>query len=223
MIRDTPPDIHNPDVVKPPKGGWTLVGRINGAGTEFSPISDNWTNNVTFNAKTSSDLTQTTSMKNDGWMSLAGNSILLCFTGSSSGCASFTHKRGTNLQKLFKSQFGIVPEEQYSFATLLKAFDKSCDLSVLRQGWCGLNMANTCNPSKENPNFKPVSTTHIVRIGCIGDRQATCFPDDYALGVGVSSCKDGYGCSTVGRSKNMHYRCDYIHGTFMQTGFLYVM
>lgn len=223
MIRDVPQDIHNPDNVEPPKGGWTLVARINGAGTEFSPISDNWINNVTFNANTSTDTSESSSMKNDGWTSLKGNAILLCFTSANKGCARFTHKRGMSLQELFKTQFGVVPEEQYSFATLLKEFGKSCDMSVLRQGWCGLNMANTCNPSKDDPNDRPVHTTHIVRIGCIGDKQATCFPDDYALGVGVSSCKDGYGCNAVGMSKNMHYRCDYIHGTFMQTGFIYVL
>lgn len=148
---------------------------------------------------------------------------MLCLTGHDTGCAPFTHKRSMSLAHLFKTQFGVVPDEQYSFATLLKAFGKSCDLSVLRQGWCGLNLGDTCDPTNNDPNKKPVSTTHIARIGCIGDIQATCFPDDYALGVGVSSCKDGYGCENVGDSKNMHYRCDYVHGTLMHTAFLYVL
>lgn len=216
-------DIRNPDNAEPPKGGWTLVARINGAGTEFSPISEYWANNITFNENTSADTSFSSSMKNAGWLNLKNNALLLCLTGANSGCAPFTHNRGMTLQKLFETQFGIVPEEQYSFASLIKEFGKSCDLSVLRQGWCGLNMANTCNPKKDNPNAWPIRTTHIVRLGCIGDIQATCFPDDYALGVGVSSCKDGYGCTSVGKSKNMHYRCNYVHGTFMQTGFLYVL
>lgn len=223
MIRKRKGDIRNPDTLGPPEGGWTLVGRAYGGATDFSPVSNNWAADSLLNAETSADTTQKKSMKNEGWGSLRSDALLLCLTGPNTGCAPFTHRRNMTLTQLFKTQFGIVPEEQYSFATLLKAFDKSCDLSVLRQGWCGLNLGNTCNPSKDNPNIKPVTTTHIARIGCIGDKQATCFPDDYALGVGVSSCKDGFGCSAVGESKNMHYRCDYVHGTFMHTSFLYVL
>ena len=223
MIRKIKVSIHNPDNRGLPKGGWTLVSRIFGGSSDFSPVSSIWASGGTLNPETSADISQTTSMKNEGWSLLRSDALMLCLTGPTTGCAPFTHKRNTSLAQLFKTQFGIVPDEQYSFATLLKAFDKSCDLSVLRQGWCGLNLANTCNPSKDDPNKRPISTTHIARIGCIGDKQATCYPDDFALGVGVSSCKDGYGCSTVGESKNMHYRCDYVHGTFMHTAFLYVL
>ena len=223
MIRVEPKaDILNPDKPATALGGWTLVARINGGNDEFSPVSENWANGKTFNDVTSPDTTQKTSMKNDGWSSIAGNKILVCLTGPTTSCAPFTHNKNMSLRELFKTQFGIVPAEQYTFATLLKAFGKSCDLSILRQGWCGLNLANTCNPQKDNPNATPVKTTHIARIGCIGDQQATCFPDDFAFGVGVSSCKDGYGCSAVGKSKNLHYRCNYVHGTLMETAYLYV-
>jgi len=223
MIRVEPKgDILNPDKPATALGGWTLVARINGGSDEFSPVSENWANDKTFNDNTSPDTTQKTSMKNQGWSSLPCNKILVCLTGPTTSCASFTHNKNMSLTDLFKRQFGIVPTEQYTFATLLKAFGKSCDLSVLRQGWCGLNLANTCNPQKDNPNVIPVKTTHIARIGCIGDQQATCFPDDFAFGIGVSSCKDGYGCTAVGKSKNLHYRCNYVHGTLMETAFLYI-
>lgn len=223
MIRVEPKgDILNPDKPATALGGWTLVARINGGKDEFSPVSDNWANTKTFNAESSPDTTQKTSMKNEGWSTVTCNKILVCLSGPTTSCAPFTHNKNMSLTHLFKTQFGVVPSEQYTFATLLKAFGKSCDLSVLRQGWCGLNLANTCNPQKDNPNITPVKTTHIARIGCIGDQQATCFPDDFAFGVGVSSCKDGYGCSAVGKSKNLHYRCNYVHGTLMETAYLYV-
>ncbi|XP_078362402.1 uncharacterized protein LOC144646623 isoform X2 [Oculina patagonica] len=223
MIRVEPKgDVLNPDKPATALGGWTLVARINGGKDEFSPVSENWANEKTFNDETSPDTTQKTSMKNDGWSKVSSNKILVCLSGPTTSCAPFTHNKNMSLTELFKTQFGVVPAEQYTFATLLKAFGKSCDLSVLRQGWCGLNLANTCNPQKDNPNTTPVKTTHIARIGCIGDQQATCFPDDFAFGVGVSSCKDGYGCSAVGKSKNLHYRCNYVHGTLMETAYLYV-
>lgn len=223
MIRVEPKgDILNPDKPATALGGWTLVARINGGKDEFSPVSDNWANTKTFNAESSPDTSQKTSMKNEGWSTVRCNKILVCLSGPTTSCAPFTHNKNMSLTDLFKTQFGVVPSEQYTFATLFKAFGKSCDLSVLRQGWCGLNLANTCNPQKDNPNITPVKTTHIARIGCIGDQQATCFPDDFAFGVGVSSCKDGYGCSAVGKSKNLHYRCNYVHGTLMETAYLYV-
>lgn len=223
MIRVEPRgDILNPDKPATALGGWTLVARINGGKDEFSPVSDNWANEKTFNDETSPDTTQKTSMKNDGWSTIKCNKILVCLSGPTTSCAPFTHNKKMPLAELFKTQFGVVPEEQYTFATLLKAFGKSCDLSVLRQGWCGLNLANTCNPQRDSPNVYPVKSTHIARIGCIGDQQATCFPDDFAFGVGVSSCKDGYGCTAVGKSKNLHYRCNYVHGTLMETAYLYV-
>lgn len=223
MIRQEPRgDILDPDRPATALGGWTLVARANGGKDEFSPVSENWANDKTFNDVTSPDITQKTSMKNEGWSLIPGSKIMVCLTGPTTSCAPFTHNKNMPLTNLFKTQFGVVPAEQYTFATLLKAFGKSCDLSVLRQGWCGLNLANTCNPQRDNPNAVPVKTTHIARIGCIGDQQATCFPDDFAFGVGVSSCKDGYGCTAVGKSKNLHYRCNYVHGTLMDTAYFYV-
>jgi len=204
-------------------GGWTLVARIKGQATDWSPISENWASNQTLNDKTAYDVTKTTSMKNMGYVLLNSNVLLLCFTGRNTGCAPFTHGRNMPLAKLFSTQFGVVPDEQYTFATFMKAVGKSCDLSILRQSWCGLNLANVCDAKKGDPNEIPPRTTHIVRIGCIGDRTATCFPDDYAIGIGVTSCKDGFGCSNAGASKNMHYRCDYVYGAFSQTAYLYVL
>ena len=204
-------------------GGWTLVARIKGQATDWSPISENWASNDTLNDKTAYDVTKTTSMKNMGYVLLNSNVLLLCFTGRNTGCAPFTHGRNMPLAKLFSTQFGVVPDEQYTFATFMKAVGKSCDLSILRQSWCGLNLANVCDAKKGDPNENPPRTTHIARIGCIGDRTATCFPDDYAIGIGVTSCKDGFGCSNVGPSKNMHYRCDYVYGAFSQTAYLYVL
>lgn len=162
-------------------------------------------------------------MKNVGYNLIKSNVLLLCFAGRNQHCAPMTHGKNVPLRRLFKDFYGVVVEEQYTMATFLKAIGKSCDLSKQRQSWCGLNVANVCDAKKENPNEKPPKTTHIVRIGCIGDTTATCFPDDYAIGVGVTSCKDGYGCSNVGNSKNLHYRCDYVYGAFSQTAFIYVL
>jgi len=212
------------DDERPPlAGGWTLVARVKGQATDWSPVSELWSNTELLNENTASDIKRTTSMKNVGWNLLKSDVLLLCYTGHNAGCAPFTHGKHTTLQDLFKNNYGIVPEEQYTMAPFMKAIGKSCDLSILRQSWCGLNLANVCNAKKSSPNDKPPTTTHIVRIGCIGDRTATCFPDDYAVGIGVTSCKDGFGCSNVGPSKNMHYRCDYVYGAFSQTAFLYVL
>ncbi|XP_047125661.1 uncharacterized protein LOC100214365 isoform X1 [Hydra vulgaris] len=204
-------------------GGWTLVARVKGQATDWSPVSELWANNETLNEGTASDIKRTTSMKNIGFNLITSNVLLLCFTGPNTGCAIFTHGKNMPLSELFATKFGVVPEEQYTMANFMKAVGKSCDLSILRQSWCGLNLANVCDAKRSNPNDKPPTTTHIVRIGCIGDRSATCFPDDYAVGIGVTSCKDGYGCSNVGPSKNMHYRCDYVYGAFSQTAFIYVL
>ena len=199
------------------------MARVKGQATDWSPVSELWSNTELLNENTAGDIKRTTSMKNVGWNLLKSDVILLCYTGHNSGCAPFTHGKKTSLQDLFKNYYGIVPEEQYTMAPFMKAVGKSCDLSILRQSWCGINLANVCNAKKSSPNDKPPTTTHIVRMGCIGDRTATCFPDDYAVGIGVTSCKDGFGCSNVGPSKNMHYRCDYVYGAFSQTAFIYVL
>ena len=135
MIREEPSgDILDPDRPATALGGWTLVARMNGGKDEFSPVSENWANNKLFNDATSADTTQKTSMKNEGWSSIPCNKILVCLTGPTTSCAPFTHNKNMSLTQLFKTQFGVVPAEQYTFATLLKAFGKSCDLTVLRQG-----------------------------------------------------------------------------------------
>lgn len=196
---------------------------MKGQATDWSPVSDLWANNDTLNEGTAPDIKRTISMKNIGYNLIKSNVLLLCFTGPETGCAPFTHGKNIPLQRLFATKFGVVPDEQYTMAPFMKAIGKSCDLSILRQSWCGLNLANVCDAKRANPNDKPPQTTHIVRIGCIGDRTATCFPDDYAIGIGVTSCKDGFGCSNVGPSKNMHYRCDYVYGAFSQTAYIYVL
>lgn len=210
------------DVLEIPKGGWTLVARVRGQSSDWSPVSDNWKSEEVFNEDTSWDSMATDSMKSKAYSLVVNNAILVCFSGRLQGCAPFTHRMNITLSEIFNKHFGIVVDEQYSFASLMKVIGKSCDISALRQSWCGLNVANICDPKVADPNQKPPTTTHVVRIGCIGDKTATCFPDDYAMGIGVTSCKDGFGCSGVGPSKNMHYRCDYVFGAFSQTAFIYV-
>lgn len=190
--------------------------------TDWSPISDNWINNSSFNEDSAYNIDASSSMKTTGYSQLISNVILVCFSGYNTGCAPFTHNKNVPANELFLKYFGIIPEEQYTFATLMKSFGKSCDLSAMRQSWCGLNLANVCDIHGGNPNEKPPRTTHIVRIGCIGDKTATCFPDDYAIGIGVTSCKDGFGCNNIGNSKNLHYRCDYVFGAFSQTAYVYI-
>jgi len=186
-------------------------------------VSDLWSNDETLNEATAADKKATVSMKNVGWNLIKSNVLLLCFSGHDSHCAPMTHGKDTNLRKLFQDHYGVVVDEQYTMATFLKGIGKSCDLSKQRMSWCGLNLADVCNAKKANPNERPPKTTHIVRIGCIGDATPTCFPDDYAIGVGVTSCKDGFGCSNVGQSKNLHYRCDYVYGAFSQTAYIFVL
>lgn len=74
-----------------------------------------------------------------------------------------------------------------------------------------------------------------MRIGCIGDSTNSGFagcaggPDDYALGIGVSSCYDGGSCVNVGSGSNttpsLHIRGGSYQtslGYINTTAFLYV-
>jgi len=94
------------------------------------------------------------------------------------------------------------------------------------QEWCGLNLGNICN-IEANPNTNP--GTHIVRIGCIGDTSIPrstegCNPDDYAIGIGVSSCNSIHGCqNTYGITKSLHFSAYKNHyGDYAQTAYIYV-
>ena len=143
-------DDEKPDLT----GGWTLVARVKGQATDWSPVSDLWANNETLNEGTAGDTKSTISMKNVAYNLIKSDVLLLCFTGRNTGCARFTHNKNMPLQKLFSTQFGVVPDEQYTFAPFMKAISKSCDLATLRQSWCGLNVANVCDAKKANPNEK---------------------------------------------------------------------
>ena len=106
--------------------------------------------------------------------------------------------------------------------TLMKYF--------ITQEWCGLNLGNLCN-MVANPNRNP--GTHMVRIGCIGDTSAPrspsgCNPDDYAIGIGVTSCNKPHGChhfefSSRNIGKSLHFSSYPSHyGYYDQTAFIYV-
>lgn len=201
--------------------GWTLVARIKGDSNEFSPVSSNWAGTNTINSDTAAEITARSNMKNPGWSELKENAIRLCYDGPNTHCVTFTHNRGLTLSELFNNQFGVLVDEKHTFDSLKKAFGKDCDVSRMVRQWCGLNVASTCHPQDINPNLNP--TNHIARIGCLGDIVKTCGLDDFALGVGVTSCFDGYGCSLVGpATPSLHYACLPKYGAFNQTAFLYI-
>lgn len=201
--------------------GWTLVARVQGLGIGFSPVSNIWADSSTINEPTSPDKTAVTSMKNRGWSELKQNSIRVCYDGVDSHCADFTHNKDITLTELFNNQFGVEVDEKYTFDSLLKAFGKKCDTGRMVRQWCGLNVASICHPQDINPNLNP--TNHIARIGCVGDILSTCGPDDFALGIGVSSCYDRYGCAKVGPlTHNLHYACVPHYGAYNHTSFIYV-
>lgn len=160
-------------------------------------------------------------MKNHGWFLLKANAIKVCFKGAGKDCALFSHNLGMRLNELFAQEYGVVVEQKWTFGKLLNSFGKSCDTSKVKKEWCGLNLANICHPEDMNPNLNP--TNHIVRIGCIGALSWSCTPGDFAIGIGVTSCYDGYGCERVGpRTPSMHWSCPPNYGAFDQTGFIYV-
>ncbi|XP_065669760.1 uncharacterized protein LOC100214365 isoform X2 [Hydra vulgaris] len=201
--------------------GWTLVARVNGTSNDFNGVSNAWADNSVFNHETSSDIYLRSAMKNHGWFLMRANVIKVCFDGAQKDCAEFSHNMGMRLNELFSQEFGVVVEQKWKFDDLLRALGKSCDTSKIKRQWCGLNLANICHPEDMNPNLNP--TNHIVRIGCIGAASFTCTPADYAIGLGVSSCYDGYGCDRVGpKTPSMHWSCPPFYGTFDQTGFIYI-
>lgn len=201
--------------------GYTLVARIQGTGIDFSPVSNTWADTSTINELTAPDKYANTTMKNRGWSQLRNKVLRVCYDGPNSHCADFSHNKNITLTELFNNQFGVVVDENYKLDTLLKAFGKICDTSRIVRQWCGLNVASVCHPQDINPNLNP--TNHIARIGCVGDILSTCGPNDYALGVGVTSCFDGYGCSKVGpNTPNLHWACVLPHGAYNQTSFVYV-
>ena len=202
--------------------GWTLVARVPGMSNEFSPVSNNWATNSAIDSETAPDISKRSAMKNLGWSDMRSNILRVCYDGPKSFCATFTHNRNMPLAELFNNQFGVTVDERYTMESLMRAFGKSCDLSRAKHQWCGLNLASVCHPQDINPNLNP--TNHIVRIGCLGDLLRTCGPNDYALGIGVTSCYDGYGCSKVGpNTPNLHHACVPYYGAFNQTAFLYVL
>jgi hypothetical protein len=163
-------------------------------------------------------------MKNEGWLAIKGQKIKLCYNGPQSDCAIFTHNLQVSLDELFRSKFGIQVDEGYSFQTLRAALQVTTNSDFktrIQKQLCGLNIGDGCDLSI-NPNQ---GTRHtICRIGCIGDYTAgECRLDDFALGVGVSSCYDGRGCESTGaNTPSLHFRDATNYGNFDQMAFIYV-
>ena len=164
-------------------------------------------------------------MKNEGWLAIKGRKLKLCYSGLHTACAVFTHNLQVSLDELFRSKFGVSVEENYSFQTLRSALHVSTSNNYqnnLNKQWCGLNVGDGCNYAT-NPNVGDRHT--ICRIGCIGDKSSTvCRLDDFALGVGVSSCSDQHGCGNTGaNTPSLHYRdSSNANGFFAQTAYIYV-
>ncbi|XP_027046202.1 uncharacterized protein LOC113673933 [Pocillopora damicornis] len=206
-------------------GGWTLVARVAGMSGDFSPTSPLWANEDVVSPWDAADITKTTSMKNPGWFSVPNRVIRMCYSGPRSDCATFTHNRGLTLTQLFATQFAVEVQEEYTFETLMKKLGKHLDLGHLKTEWCGLNLGNLCNLVAD-PNKEP--GTHVCRIGCIGDTSLPrspngCNPDDYSLGIGVSSCNSPHGChGHVSTTSSLHFSMYSRYGDYQQTAFIYV-
>lgn len=114
------------------RGGWTLVARVDGNTNDFAGISPTWTNSDLINEDEAVDLSKTSSMKNYGWGSIISNTLMACFSGPRTHCATFTHNKGKTLADLFKTQFAIDTSEHYTFETLMGKFGKSLDVSGLK-------------------------------------------------------------------------------------------
>ncbi|XP_062505932.1 angiopoietin-2-like isoform X2 [Corticium candelabrum] len=204
-------------------GGWTLVARAHGNSSEWAPASQYWYNNTLIAPDTAADVSAVSSMKSKGWLSINGQKVKVCYNGTHTNCAVFTHNLGISLSQLFANNFGVTVAENYDFRTLEAAFGviPSFTYSANHQ-WCGLNLGDGCAHGT-NPNVAERHT--ICRIGCIGDNsgQSMCRLDDYALGIGVSSCYDGYDCYATGTTtENLHYRDWLNFGFFPQTAFIYM-
>jgi hypothetical protein len=227
---------------------WTLVGRVDGNDDLFSPIGGVWHNSDLVNQDTSDDISASVNMKNRGWLDLPAKSIRVCYSGYNSDCAPFTpdssmvntrlNKDYATLQDLFSADRYIPVEEGYDPTELANSnhFDRAEDFSGYSHNWCGLQYADESHDSCQMIDPNSVSndepTGGVVRIGCIGDNSAKCSstvgttggPDDYALGIGATSCRDGYGCDNVGHSEATHYRDNGAssYGTYATTPFIYV-
>ena len=209
---------------------WTLVARVNGTENHFSAVSNTWADKSLIRSETAFDKDLRSTMKSHGWYAITGNAIKVCYDGLDTHCAEFTHNLGQDLTSLFANEFGVVPDEKWKFKDLLRAFGQSCDKvepkdknkkPEMTKEWCGLNVANVCHPEDINPNLNP--TNHIVRIGCIGAFSKSCTPADFALGIGITSCFDGYGCGRVGpKTPSLHWACSPTYGTFAHTSFIFV-
>ena len=195
---------------------------MNGTENHFTAVSNTWADRSVIRAETAWDLDLRSTMKSHAWFLIKNNAIKVCYDGPSKNCAIFSHDIGEDLTTLFANEFGIVVQEKWRFEKLLTAFGKACDkVSKMNKEWCGLNLANICHPEDINPNLNP--TNHIVRIGCIGALSKSCTPADFSIGIGVTSCFDGYGCGRVGpKTASMHWACSPTYGVFPQTAFLYV-
>ena len=204
-------------------GGWTLVARARGQTTEWAPASQYWFNNTLIAPDTAADISAVSSMKNKGWLTVKGKKVKVCYDGPHSNCAVFTHNLGIPLSQLFASKFGVTVTEYYNFRTLAAAFGVSSSFTfAAKLQWCGLNIGDKCG---SNTSTNVAERQTIARIGCVGDYSSTgvCKVDDYALGIGVSSCNDNHGCRKTGAStNNLHYRDGGKYGVFQQTAFIYV-
>ena len=169
-------------------------------------------------------------MKNEGWMTVKGRKLKLCSDSPHERCAVFTHNRQVSLDELFRNKFGVEVVEDYSLQTLSEVLGvtmpENLQNSKVASEWCGLNLGDGCNHAS-NPNVGSHHT--ICRIGCVGDLETDCRYDNFALGVGVSSCQDRHGCYAAGaNTPSLHYAVHVTggdgdgHGSFAQTAFIYV-
>ena len=207
-------------------GGWTLAGRILGTDTTFSPVGAAWTDAKTIAADTATDLGNVATMKSQAWVDLPGTVVRVCFSGPATGCANFSHAKGVALSALFLAPSHIDTSEKWTFASLRTALERPQAFGAAFQ-YCGINYATSPAGSTKEVDInslKDGSPGTAMRIGCIGDGSATAAggPDDYALGIGVSSCLDGHSCPAVGVSPSLHWRDAGSNGTYALTAFIWV-
>jgi hypothetical protein len=197
------------------QNGYALVGRAYGMSSQFHAVSTNWVSGSTINPDKCG--TCTTDMKNSLWSTLSSNEVKLCYGAGQTNCASFTHNIGKSLSQIFSAHTAVTVTENWTFGSLRSALGISPSYNNVGGYFCGLNLAFGTNQgcNQVDPNSRSCGGNgDILRIGCIGDNGggfAGCNggPDDYGLGVGVSSCYDGGGCANVGCAYgSIHYRSD---------------
>ena len=208
-------------------GGWTLAARVTGGGdTFFAPFSTHWSSDSNFGEDQDS-LTDSGTMKSLAWSTIPGDILRVCYQGSNTGCASFTHERNWTLSQIFGHSERTDTRDEWTWTSLAEAFGVE-DVGTANAYYCGLNIAwaddHNCDTITSADSRTDGSDGAVMRVGCIGDNTNNGLggcaggPDDYALGIGVTSCRDGGSCTNVGSGNDDYNNHHIMGGAWNSTG-----